>query len=257
MVTVYLGLLEKKYADQLDEKAKQYMDFAVDGGLRAKDLVKDLLDFTRVDSQARPMTRTDMNGVLNNALSNLTVQINDEHASVTSDLLPTIMADNAQMMILLQNLISNAIKFHGDEAPIIHIGCEDMGDQFLFSVSDNGIGIDPAYKDKVFVMFQRLHTRDKYEGTGSVSRSLRRSSNGTVVGYGSNPRSAKERYSTSRYLRWKADENEAARDTNCRGQSRGCGHHQGDALGPEDRSERNDGRGRPRSDGPPEEEREA
>ena len=132
MVTVYLGLLEKKYSDQLDGKAKQYMDFAIDGGLRAKALINDLLDFTRVESQAKPMTRTDMNGVLNNALSNLTVQINDEHASVTSDLLPTIMADDAQMMILLQNLISNAIKFHDDKDPKVHVSCEDRGTSSSF-----------------------------------------------------------------------------------------------------------------------------
>ncbi len=166
MVTIYLGLLEKKYADQLDEKAKQYMDFAIDGGLRAKDLINDLLDFTRVDSQARPITRTDMEKVLEKVLTGLSIKIKEEHATITHDELPTIYADEVQIMQVLQNLISNAIKFHGDEAPIVNIGCEDMGDRFLFSVSDNGIGIDPQYKDKVFVLFQRLQTRDKYEGTG-------------------------------------------------------------------------------------------
>ncbi len=166
MVTAYLSLLEKKYPDRLDGDAKKYMDFAIDGGLRAKDLVNDLLDFTRVDSQARPMTRTDMEKALEKVLTGLSIKIQEEHATITHDELPMIYADDVQIMQVMQNLISNAIKFHGDKAPIIHIGCEDMGDRFLFSVQDNGIGIDPAYKDKVFVIFQRLHTRDKYEGTG-------------------------------------------------------------------------------------------
>ncbi len=127
MVTAYLGLLEKKYGDQLDGDAKKYMDFAIDGGLRAKDLVRDLLEISRVDSQAKPMTRTDMNGVMDNVCNNLTVQINEEHASVTNDPLPTIMADEAQMTILLQNLVTNAIKFHGDREPKVHVSCEDKG----------------------------------------------------------------------------------------------------------------------------------
>ncbi len=166
MVTSYLGLLEKKYADQLDGKAKQYMDFAIDGGLRAKDLINDLLDFTRVDSQAREFQPIDMEKALEKVLTGLSIRIQEEHATITHDELPMIYADDVQIMQVLQNLISNAIKFHGDEAPIIHIGCEDVGGRFLFSVRDNGIGIDPAYKDRVFVLFQRLNSREQYEGTG-------------------------------------------------------------------------------------------
>ena len=107
-----------------------------------------------------------MEKVLGQAINNLQLQIKDENATITSDVLPTVLADDAQMMSVLQNLISNAIKFHGDEEAKVHISCIDKGNEYLFSVKDNGIGIDAEYKDKVFVLFQRLHTREKYEGTG-------------------------------------------------------------------------------------------
>jgi two-component system, chemotaxis family, sensor kinase Cph1 len=100
------------------------------------------------------------------AVQNLMVQIKEEHASVTRDQLPAIMADDTQMTMLFQNLLSNAIKFHGDTTPIVHVSSKDEGDRWLISVSDNGIGIDPAYQDKLFVIFQRLHSRKNCEGTG-------------------------------------------------------------------------------------------
>ena len=206
MVTAYLGLLEKKYGDQLDGDAKKYMDFAIDGGLRAKDLVRDLLEISRVDSQAKPMTRTDMNGVMDNVCNNLTVQINEEHASVTNDPLPTIMADEAQMTILLQNLVTNAIKFHGDREPKVHVSCEDKGDRWIFAVEDNGIGIDQQYKDKVFVLFQRLHTRDKYEGTGiglAIAKKIVERHGGRS---GTARRSVRERLSSSPSLKGEGHE---------------------------------------------------
>ena len=166
MVTAYLGLLEMKYADQLDGDAKKYMDFAIEGGLRAKHLIQDLLEFSRVDSQAKPLEPTDMQKVLEKVLTNLKMQIDDEHATIANRPLPMVPADDTQMVSVLQNLVSNAIKFHGENAPEIHIACQDKGNEYSFSVQDNGIGIDPQYKDKVFVLFQRLHTRDSYEGTG-------------------------------------------------------------------------------------------
>ena len=166
MVTAYLGLLERKYPDQLDGKAKQYMDYAIEGGLRAKDLINDLLEFSRVDTQDKEFQRTDMEEVLNIVLENLSLRIKEEKASIVRDRLPTILADEVQMMQLLQNLVGNALKFHRNEPPIVHIAYRDHGNEHLFSVKDNGIGIDPAYKDKVFILFQRLHPREKYEGTG-------------------------------------------------------------------------------------------
>ncbi len=166
MVTAYLGLLEKKYGDKLDGDAKKYMEFAIEGGLRARDLINDLLAFSRVDSQGKEFQRTDMENVLNTVLDNLSVRIKEEKASIVRVHLPTVVADEVQMAQLLQNLVGNAIKFHGNEPPMVHIAYQDHGKEYLFSVKDNGIGIDAEYKDKVFVLFQRLHTRDKYEGTG-------------------------------------------------------------------------------------------
>jgi len=166
MVTAYLSLIEKRYGNRLDGNAREYMDYAIEGGLRAKDLVRDLLEISRIESQAKPMTVTDMNGVMDTVSSNLSVQIAEEHATVSHDQMPNVIADEAQMTILLQNLISNGIKFHGDGNPRVHVSCENKNDRWLFAVEDNGIGIDPQFKDKIFVIFQRLHSRDEYEGTG-------------------------------------------------------------------------------------------
>ncbi len=166
MITVYLGLLESKYGDRLDGKAKQYMDYAVEGGKRAKDLVRDLLEFSRVDTQGKPFQDTNLDKVLEAVLVNLAVRIKDENAVVSHDPLPTVLADELQMAQVLQNLIGNAIKFHGAESPTVHISGRDDGDKWLFSIRDNGIGIDPEYKDKIFVLFQRLHSREEYDGTG-------------------------------------------------------------------------------------------
>ncbi len=166
MVTAYLSLLDDKYGDQLDERAKQYLDFAVDGGLRAKDLVQDLLDFSRIDTQGKAFGETSMELVLDVVLKNLAVQIKEQGATVTHDPLPNMIADDGQMVQLLQNLVSNAIKFRGVDDPKVHIGCTDENEEWRFTVRDNGIGIDPQYAEKIFVIFQRLHTRDEYPGTG-------------------------------------------------------------------------------------------
>ncbi len=166
MVTVYLNLLENRFGDKLDGDARTFLDFAVEGGLRARDLVNDLLEFSRVDSQGKSFMEVDMENVLSRVRNNLSVQIEEDHASVSGDLLTVIKADDSQMVQVLQNLISNAIKFHGQESPTVHVSFFDLGSEWLFSVKDNGIGIEPEYNDKLFVLFRRLHTRDKYKGTG-------------------------------------------------------------------------------------------
>ncbi len=166
MVTAYLSLLEKHYRDRLDDRALAYLDFAVDGGLRARELIRDLLDFSRIDSQAKPMRSMCMEEVITIVINHLSLQAREERAIITHDPLPCIMADDAQMTNLLQNLISNAIKFHGEAAPRVHISSEDKGAEWQFSVRDNGIGIDPVYQEKIFVIFQRLHTAADYPGTG-------------------------------------------------------------------------------------------
>ena len=166
MVTAYLSLLEKRYADQLDGKAKQYMDLAIDGGLRAKQLIHDLLEFSRIDSQAKEFQEVSMEEVLGKTLDNLAVIIREKKAVISHEPLPTIKGDDLQMIQVMQNLIANAIKFRGEDPPRIHISCDDEGDQWRIAVQDNGIGIDKQYQDKIFVLFQRLHTKEEYEGTG-------------------------------------------------------------------------------------------
>jgi light-regulated signal transduction histidine kinase (bacteriophytochrome) len=165
-VTGHLALLEKRLGDQLDEESKEYLKYAVDGGYRARELVRDLLEYSRVNSRAEPMKPTDMEGVLARVLENLKAQIRDDKAILTYDRLPCIVADDHQMGALLQNLLSNAIKFHGENSPEVHVSAKDRGKDWLFSVKDNGIGIDPKYRHKIFNIFQRLHTVDEYPGTG-------------------------------------------------------------------------------------------
>jgi len=165
-VTSYLSLLERRYGNQLDDKAKEYMHFAVDGGIRARELIGNLLDYSRVESRAKPMQPTDMETILDTVCENPRVQIQDEGALITRDSLPTIMADDTQITALIQNLVSNAIKFHSSEKPSVHISCRQNNSGWVFSVRDNGIGIEPQYSEKVFQLFHRLHTADQYPGTG-------------------------------------------------------------------------------------------
>jgi signal transduction histidine kinase len=166
MVTVYLSLLETNYRGRLDDRAQQYLDFAVGGGMRARELIRDLLDYTRIESRAKPTRPVSMEEVMDTVTDHLSVQAGEENAVITRDPLPCIVADDVQMANLLQNLISNAIKFHGKEAPRVHVSSVDKGTEWLFSVRDNGIGIDPQYREKIFVIFQRLHSGAEYPGTG-------------------------------------------------------------------------------------------
>ena len=166
MVTAYLSLLKDRYRDQLDERAKMYIDTAVKGGLRSRELIRDLLDYSRVETTTEPVREIKMESVLSKVLTNLQEQIKDEGAIISHESLPTIRADGSQMVQVLQNLIANAIKYHGAEQPRVHIRCREDVKEWLFSVQDNGIGIDQRFKDKIFVLFQRLHTREEYSGTG-------------------------------------------------------------------------------------------
>ncbi|MGW4326879.1 sensor histidine kinase [Nocardia sp. NPDC004573] len=169
-VASFCQLLEKRYGDKLDERGKQYIDFAVDGAKRMQGLINDLLTFSRV---GRITDRTEPTGLgqsLDKALTNLSAAIDDSTTRVLRpDELPEIVGDPTLLTMLWQNLIGNAIKFHApDRAPEIEITCEpaEEGDGWLLSVSDNGIGIAPEFAEKVFVIFQRLHNREEYSGTG-------------------------------------------------------------------------------------------
>ncbi|MEI2583488.1 GAF domain-containing protein [Scytonema sp. PRP1] len=166
MVGSYLQLLERRYKDKLDDRANEFIDYAVDGARRMQTLINDLLSYSRVSTRAQPFKRVDCNAVLNNALANLKFAIEESGAVVTRDTLPEVMADATQLSQLFQNLIANAIKFKSEQPPQIHIEVEATGQEWRFAVRDNGIGIEPQYGDRIFIIFQRLHTRDKYPGTG-------------------------------------------------------------------------------------------
>ena len=165
-VASFTQLLQRRYKDKLDKDANEFIQFAVDGATKMQNLIKDLLLFSRVGTRGKPFIETDMNLILKDVLNSLSQSIKDAKAEITYDHLPIILADNSQMMQILQNLISNAIKFHGDDTPRIHITGKKKANEWVFSVKDNGIGIDPDYYDKIFIIFQRLHKAAEYRGTG-------------------------------------------------------------------------------------------
>ncbi|MEB3359537.1 MAG: ATP-binding protein [Synechococcales bacterium] len=166
-VANFVQLLEMRYDAALDQDAKEFIGFAVDGVSLMQTLIDDVLAYSKVDLKGIEWELTDVESSLGQALSNLRGRIAETGATITHDPLPTIVADNTQLMQLFQNLVGNAIKFkHPDRPPQIHIGVDRQEEHWLFSVADNGIGIDPQFSDRIFVIFQRLHTRDEYPGSG-------------------------------------------------------------------------------------------
>jgi PAS domain S-box-containing protein len=165
-VTAFCQLLQTEYGDRLDDNARTYINYAVDGAQRMKTLVTDLLTYSRVETQGKPLEPTEADNACAEAVANLDVAIIEAGAQINFDTLPRIMADRVQLVRLFQNLIGNAIKYRGATVPEVHITAEDVGDQWLFRIRDNGIGIDPQYHAKIFVIFQRLHSREEYAGTG-------------------------------------------------------------------------------------------
>ena len=166
MVASYTQLLARRYRGKLDSDADDFIGYAVDGASRMQRLINDLLAYSRVTSQGNEFERVDCNGLLEEVLSNLRVAVEESRAEVTHDPLPTVMADGRQLGQLFQNLIGNAIKFRGEEPPEVHVSAERRTGEWLFSVRDNGIGVDPQYAERIFVIFQRLHNREEYPGTG-------------------------------------------------------------------------------------------
>jgi len=166
MVASYTQLLARRYKGKLDSDADQFIGYAVDGAIRMKRLINDLLTYSRVTAQDKVFELVDCNGLLEEALSNLRVAVEENRAVVTHDPLPTVMADGGQLGQLFQNLIGNAIKFRGKEPPQVYVSAERRTGEWLFSVRDNGIGVDPQYAERIFVIFQRLHNREEYPGTG-------------------------------------------------------------------------------------------
>lgn len=173
MVTSYLQLLERAHGEKLDGDAREYVHFAVDGAKRMSGLIKDLLAYSRVTTQGKPFLPVDLNEVASRAVSNLQGRIVDAEAEVVVGDLPLVMGDEGQLTSLFQNLIGNALKYSApDRPPRVEVTASEAeagtpgGDGWSVSVSDNGIGIAPQYQDRIFVIFQRLHQRHEYEGTG-------------------------------------------------------------------------------------------
>jgi PAS domain S-box-containing protein len=166
MVTIFSQLLEHQYRGKLDEDADEFIRYIINGGKRMDELVNDLLEFSRITSQAKPFEPTDMNAVVYETLQNLSAARKESGVAIHSDTLPTVFADRSQMVQVFQNLISNAVKFRGKDNPGVGISAIQQSKDWVFSVSDNGIGINPVYRDKIFEIFKRLHTEDKYPGTG-------------------------------------------------------------------------------------------
>jgi GAF domain-containing protein/nitrogen-specific signal transduction histidine kinase len=166
MIASYLQLLSKRYKGKLGSDADDFIDYAVDGAHRLQHLINDLLLYSRVGTQGKPLEPTEMEVVLDHALNNLGLAIEENRAEITHDPLPNVQGDAVQLVALFQNLVGNAIKFHGEAPPRIHISARPVDACWRFSVKDNGIGISPEYADRIFAIFKRLHTAAEYPGTG-------------------------------------------------------------------------------------------
>src|SRR5437764_1431481 len=166
MVGSYVQLLGKRYKGQLDADADEFIGYALDGALRMQRLIEDLLAFSRVGTRGQALAPTDANGALDRALESLKLAIDETGATITRDGLPTVTADAGQLEHLFLNLLTNALKFRGSSPPEIRIAAERHDREWVFHVGDNGIGIDPQYFERIFIIFQRLHGKNEYPGTG-------------------------------------------------------------------------------------------
>lgn len=166
MVSSYTQLLARRYRGRLDADADEFIAYVVDGVTQMQTLISDLLAYSRVASQGRPPVVTSVTSAIERALANLQFAVQESAAIVTQGPLPEVLADQVQLVQLFQNLLSNAIKFRRHERPRVHVAARRQGREWVFSVTDNGIGIEAEYLDRVFVMFQRLHTRAEHPGTG-------------------------------------------------------------------------------------------
>ncbi|MFN2531833.1 MAG: ATP-binding protein [Pyrinomonadaceae bacterium] len=166
MVTSFTQLMVNRYRGNLDADADEFIEYIAEGAKRMSRLINDLLEYSRVGTRGSPLSPTDSSAIFELACKNLRVAIEETHATVTSDPLPTVLGDETQLLQLFQNLIGNALKFRGEELVRIHVGVERQNGKWLFRVSDNGIGIDQQYTERIFIIFQRLHSRGEYPGTG-------------------------------------------------------------------------------------------
>ena len=165
-VASFAQLLQKRYQGKLDANADEFIHYLVDGATRMQGLINDLLAYSRVGRRDKEFAPTDCTAVLEQALHNLYAAIGECGAQVTHDPLPTVKCDGAQIMQVFQNLVGNSIKFRDSHPPRVHVAVQRKPSEWVFSVKDNGIGIDPQYHHRIFEVFQRLHTRAEYPGSG-------------------------------------------------------------------------------------------
>lgn len=166
MVSSYTQLLVRRYGDKLDGDAKEFMAYVVDGAARMKQLIEDLLAYSRVGTRSREFHPVAVEAPLRRAINNLRASVEEAGASIAYDALPTLEADELQLSQLFQNLIGNALKFRSASVPRIHIFTKETEHEWEFAVKDNGLGIEPAYFERIFMVFQRLHNKGEYPGTG-------------------------------------------------------------------------------------------
>jgi len=166
MISSYTQLLAKRYSKKLDSDADEFIGYAVDGAKRMQTLLQDLLEYSRVGTRGKPFSLVNCEHVVEQAMANLKIAIKESGASVSYDVLPTVMGDEGQLVQLFQNLIGNAIKFRREEPPKVHIWARRRNSVVTLSVNDNGIGINPEHGQSIFEIFRRLHTREEYPGTG-------------------------------------------------------------------------------------------
>jgi light-regulated signal transduction histidine kinase (bacteriophytochrome) len=166
MIKGFMLLLEHQYHGKLDAKADEFIHYAVDGAERMSRLISELLAYSRVGTQGKEFSDVDCNAVVRQALDSLQAMIRESGAVVDCDPLPTVKGDPTQLEQVFQNLLANAMKFRDQRPPVVHVGVRETGADWEISVKDNGIGISPAQVGRLFVMFQRLHDRSKYPGTG-------------------------------------------------------------------------------------------
>jgi len=167
MVASYTQLLAERYKGRLDSDADEFIAYAVDGSNRMQVLIQDLLAYSRAGTNGKTLHKISSDHALKEALTNLRATIQESGAVVTHDLLPIITTDGTQLAQIFQNLVGNAVKYHGAAAPRVHVSAaKNGGNEWIFSVRDNGLGIDPQYFDRIFVLFQRLHGQTEFKGTG-------------------------------------------------------------------------------------------
>ena len=166
MVSSFTQLLERRYSDKLDNDAKEFIGYAVDGANRMQRLINDLLDYSRITTRGNEFSKIDLSAILAYSIRQLQEKILETGTLVTNDDLPQITGDESQLIRLFQNLIENAIKYKGEFSPRIHISSKSTPGFWHISVKDNGIGIEPQYSERIFQIFQRLHSKEAYPGTG-------------------------------------------------------------------------------------------